>query len=323
MNRCGYTRTAEIERATGAVQGNPRAMFLAGGTTLVDLMKEDVLHPEELVDINHLPLDEVERLPNGGMRIGALVRNSQLADHPEVRRVYPVLSEALLSGASTQIRNMATTGGNLLQRTRCPYFRQPASACNKREPGTGCSALEGDNRRAAILGTSRQCVAAYPGDMAVALMALEAVLLLERGSRQRRVPLADFYLLPEESPDHETVLAHGELIRAVELPPLKARSHYLKVRDRASYDFALASAAVVLEVKAGTIGLARIALGGVGTRPWRCAEAERVLLGHRPGKSLFQEAARVALQGATPLRDNAFKVELSRRILVRALEVVA
>jgi xanthine dehydrogenase YagS FAD-binding subunit len=321
MNRCGYTRTAEPERAIRAAQGNPNAMFLAGGTTLVDLMKEHVLHPDELIDINHLPFGKLEPLPGGGLRIGALVTNSELAEH--VERSHPVLAQAIMSGASEQVRNMATTGGNLLQRTRCPYFRDPAAPCNKREPGSGCSALDGFNRSHAVLGGSQSCVATHPSDMAVALIALDAVLALRGPSGQRKVPLSEFYLLPQSTPHKENVLQRGELIEAVELPPLEGRSRYLKVRDRASFEFALASAAVVLQVSGGVVQRARVALGGVATRPWRSPDAEQILVGSAPTRARFKEAAASALEGASALRHNAFKVELARRTRVRALEEVS
>lgn len=325
MNRCGYTRTGEPERAIDAARSNPKAMFLAGGTTLVDLMKEHVLLPDELIDINHLPYDRIENLPGGGLRIGALVRNSELAHHEGVRRNYPVLSQALLSGASEQIRNMATTGGNLLQRTRCPYYRDPAAPCNKRDPGRGCSALEGFNRSHAVLGGSKSCVATHPSDMAVAMVALDAMLALRGPRGQRKVALNEFYLLPENTPERENVLEPGELIQAVELPPpiVGARSHYLKVRDRAAFEFALASAAVLLQVSGGRIMQARVALGGVGTRPWRAPDAELMLQGEPPTRARFREAAARALEGASALQYNSFKIELARRTLVRALEAVA
>ncbi|MEA2694647.1 MAG: xanthine dehydrogenase YagS FAD-binding subunit, partial [Acidobacteriota bacterium] len=267
MNPFSYTHASRPEEAVAAVAKDPRAKFLAGGTTLVDLLRLDVEQPAALVDINALPLSRIEPLPGGGVRIGALVKNSDLANDPAIRKNYPALSEALLSGASPQLRNMATVGGNLLQRTRCYYFRDPAyAACNKRVPGSGCSALEGYNRIHAVLGTSEKCIATSPGDMPVAMVALDAVVHTRRANGgERTIPIADFHVPYGEDPARESVLEHGELITAVELPatPWFARSHYLKIRDRASYEFALASAAVALDLNGGTIRAARVALGGV------------------------------------------------------------
>ncbi|MGB7191148.1 MAG: xanthine dehydrogenase family protein subunit M [Acidobacteriaceae bacterium] len=300
---------------------DPGSRYVAGGTTLIDLMKLDVETPSRVVDINLLPLSRVEAAPDGGLKIGALVRNSDLANHPEVKARYAVLSEALLSGASPQLRNMATTGGNLLQRTRCYYFRDTAYACNKRQPGSGCSALDGYNRIHAVLGASEHCVATHPSDMAVAMMALEATVHARADQRERRIALDEFYLLPGTTPDKEQVLQPGELITYVTLPRLPAgtRSHYLKLRDRAQYEFALASAAVVITTHGGRIERARIALGGVATKPWRSREAEAALEGKPAAESTFQEAAEAAMRGAKPLRDNGFKIELAKRALVRAL----
>jgi xanthine dehydrogenase YagS FAD-binding subunit len=326
MNPFAYSRAASPEAAVTAVAGDPRAAFLAGGTTLVDLLKLDVMTPATVVDINELPLSRIDELPGGGLRIGAMARNSDLANHEAVRRRYPVLSEALLSGASPQLRNMASVGGNLMQRTRCYYFRDTASACNKRQPGSGCAALAGYNRIHAVLGTSDRCIASFPGDMPVAMTALDATVHTRRaGGGERALPIAAFYVAYGEDPAKDTVLEHGELITAVELPaiPWLARSAYVKVRDRASYEFALASAAVALDLDGGEIRAARVALGGVGTRPWRSPEAERALTGARVEAATFTAAARAALAGARPYRHNAFKIDLAQRTLVRALETAA
>jgi xanthine dehydrogenase YagS FAD-binding subunit len=297
------------------------ARYLAGGTTLVDLMKLHVERPATIVDINRLPLTAIEERPGGGVRVGAMVRNSDMAHHELIRSRYPVLADALLAGASAQVRNMATTGGNLLQRTRCYYFRDTSSACNKREPGSGCPALDGCNRIHAVLGTSDHCIATHASDMCVALAALDASVRLDGPQGERVVPLAEFHTLPDDHPERDTVMQAGELITAVDLPPLPfaTRSLYLKVRDRASYAFALASAAVALDLHDGTIRESRIALGGVATRPWRARAAERVLAGRRADVALFREAAEVALSGAVPRTHNAFKIELAKRTLVRAL----
>ena len=325
MNPFRYVEENSAESAVRAVSAAPGAVFFAGGTTLIDLMKIDVLTPEALVDVNHVPLDEVE-VDGKVVRIGANVRNSQLAWHPLVRQRYPVLSEAILSGATTQLRNMATTAGNIMQRTRCPYFRDVHSRCNKRQPGSGCDAIEGVNRMLAILGTSDKCIATFPSDMCTALVILDAVVQTRRSDGStRNIPFGDFHLLPGDTPDRETVLEHGEMITHVELPdlPFARRSHYLKVRDRASYEFALTSAAVALDLDGETIRAARIALGGVATKPWRCPDAEKVLAGRRATPEAFRAAAEVALTGAVPQKHNAFKIELTRRTLVRALQEVA
>jgi xanthine dehydrogenase YagS FAD-binding subunit len=297
---------------------------VAGGTTLIDLMKLNVETPRVLVDINHLPLTQVESTSDGGVRIGAMVRNSDLANHELVKQRYPVLSQALLSGASPQLRNMATTGGNLLQRTRCYYFRDTAySACNKRNPGSGCAAMDGYNRIHAILGTSEHCIATHPSDMAVAMMALDAVVHTQGAKGERTIPLSQFYRLPGNTPQIENVLQPSELITYVTLPPVPTgtRSCYLKLRDRASYEFALSSAAVVVQVNDGKIQKAKIALGGVGTIPWRSPEAEQSLQGKPANDETFRNAAQAALAGARSLHDNAFKVKLAQLCLVRALRV--
>jgi xanthine dehydrogenase YagS FAD-binding subunit len=315
--RYSQARSVEVAAHTGGT-------FIAGGTTLVDLMKLDVMQPQKLVDINALPLSQVEEQKGGGLRIGALVRNSDLANHPAVKQRYAVLSEALLSGASPQLRNMATTGGNLLQRTRCYYFRDVDYACNKRKPGSGCSAIDGYNRIHAVLGGSEHCVATHPSDMAVAMMALEAVVHAKGQKGERQIPLHQFYLEPGTTPDRENVLEPGELITYVTLPALSegTRSHYLKLRDRQQYEFALASAAVVVRMNGGHIEQARIALGGVATKPWRSRAAEQALEGQATTEENFRKAADAAMEGAKPLRDNGFKIELAKRAIVRGLQVV-
>jgi xanthine dehydrogenase YagS FAD-binding subunit len=320
-----YAQASDEQSALSAVAANDHAKYLAGGTTLIDLMKLDVETPDTLIDITPLLLTTIGPTPSGGLHIGAMVRNSDMAHDPAVMQQYPVLSEALLSGASPQLRNMATTGGNLLQRTRCYYFRDTAMPCNKRSPGSGCSAIDGYNRIHAILGTSDKCIAAHPSDMCVALMALDAVILTQGPRGARRIPITEFYVPYGDDPARETVLERGELITAVELPalPWAARSHYLKVRDRASYAFALASAAVALEMDGGAIKQARIALGGVGTKPWRAGDAEKSLGGKTPGDDAFKAAAEIALRGAKKYKDNGFKVELAKRTLVRCLSVAA
>jgi xanthine dehydrogenase YagS FAD-binding subunit len=326
MQTFNYVKAASIDKALGATNG---AKFIAGGTTLVDLMKLSVETPSGLVDINILPLDKIEPLPNGGLRIGAMVRNSDLAWNAEVQKNYAVLSQAILSGASPQLRNMATTGGNLLQRTRCAYFREPSAGspggygCNKRTPGTGCAALEGFHRTHAVLGTSDQCIATHPSDMCVAMAALEATILVEGPKGKRTIPFADFHKLPGATPQIENALEPGELITYVDLPkPIEgAKSVYLKLRDRASYEFALASAAVVAKVEGGHIRYVRVAMGGVGTKPWRSHEAEAALMGKAVDAAHFRTAAEAALKDAKPRTDNAFKVELARRCLVRTLKL--
>jgi xanthine dehydrogenase YagS FAD-binding subunit len=295
--------------------------FVAGGTNLVDLMKLRVERPQTVVDINGLPLDRIERLPDGGLKIGALVRNSDLAHDPMVMKDYAVLSQALLSGASPQLRNMATTGGNLLQRTRCVYFRDTAHVCNKREPGTGCSAIGGHNRMMAILGTSEDCIASNPSDMNVALQALEATVQIQGTRGARSVAIKDLYLLPGKTPNKETVLEPGDLITSVTLakPVEGTRSLYLKLRDRAAYEFALSSAAIVMRMEGHRIRHVRVAMGGVGTMPWRSIEAERELEGKDVSAANFRKAAEAALKDAKPASENGFKVELAKRCLVRAL----
>ena len=301
----------------------PNVRFLAGGTTLIDLMKLNVERPARVVDINHLPLDKVELLPGGGLKIGATVRNSDLAHNPIVRRDYAVLSQAILDGASAQLRNMATTGGNLLQRTRCMYFRDTSTPCNKREPGTGCSAIGGANRTLAILGASEHCIATNPSDMNVAMTALEATIHVRGIKGERAIRIEDFFVLPGNTPQRETVLEPGDLITHVTLPAPAARSRslYLKLRDRASYEFALASAAVIVTVENRKVARARIALGGVGTKPWRSTAAEAALAGQPAAETAFRQAADTALRDAKPQSENGFKVELAKRCLVHALKL--
>ena len=299
--------------------------FLAGGTTLIDLMKLDVETPSRLLDINRLPFDKIEDLPDAGLKIGATVRNSDLAYHARVQRDYSVLSQAILSGASAQLRNMATTAGNLLQRTRCVYFRDTAMPCNKRQPGSGCPAITGSNRTLAILGASDQCIATNPSDMCIAMAALEAIVHVQGPKGARAIAFGDFHLLPGNTPHRETVLEPGDLITHVTLPPPRAgtRHVYLKLRDRASYEFALASAAVVMDRSRGTISYVRIAMGGVGTKPWRSPEAEAALTGKPANAANFRQAAEAALRNAKPQSENKFKIELAKRCLTHALQTAA
>jgi xanthine dehydrogenase YagS FAD-binding subunit len=327
MNQFNFHRATTLAQAvqsgaqSGTAQMGAEVRFVAGGTNLVDLMKLNIEMPRQVVDINGLPLDKIERLPNSGLRIGALVRNSTLAHDPNVMRDYAVLSQALLSGASPQLRNMATTSGNLLQRTRCQYFRDVAHECNKRNPGSGCAAMDGFNRTMAVLGTSDACIATNPSDMNVALTALEATIHVHGVKGDRTIAIRDFYLLPGSTPHKETILEPGDVITAVTLAPPApgSRSVYLKLRDRAEYEFALSSAAVIATVQAGTLRRVRVALGGVGTVPWRSLEAEQALEGKPVGATAFRAAAEAALQQAKPREGNAFKVELAKRCLVRAL----
>jgi xanthine dehydrogenase YagS FAD-binding subunit len=325
MESFRYEEAKTVDAALSARAAQEGSRFVAGGTTLIDLMKLNVETPELIVDINRLPLTQVETTSDGGVKVGAMVRNSDLANHELIKQRYPVLSQALLSGASPQLRNMATTGGNLLQRTRCYYFRDTAyTACNKRNPGSGCAAMDGFNRIHAILGTSEQCIATHPSDMAVAMMALEAVVHTLGAKGERTIPLREFYRLPGNTPNVENVLEPNELITYVTLPALASgtKSYYLKLRDRASYEFALSSAAVVVHTDGSRIQRARVALGGVGTVPWRSPEAEQALEGKTANEESFTNAAKAALAGARPLHDNAFKVKLAQLCLVRALRVV-
>ncbi len=330
MQSFELSRAADLSAAVAAgaasstAQQGASVRFLAGGTTLVDLMKLGVERPDRLIDINRLALDEIQPDADGGLHIGATARNSDLAHHQLVRSNYAALSEAVLAGASTQLRNAATTAGNLLQRTRCVYFRNVATPCNKREPGSGCPAITGVNRMLAILGTSEACIATHPSDMAVAMMTYDAVVHVQGVAGTRQVPLMEFYVLPGATPDAETVLQPGDLVTHVTLPPRPQgeRSTYLKLRDRASYEFALVSVAAAVTMSGGEITGARFAMGGVGTRPWRSADAERVLVGKAPGEQVFREAAEIVLRDSRPQSQNGFKVELARRCIVQALKQV-
>ncbi len=323
-----YTRANDLPSATKLLAGNPNAKFLAGGTNLLDLMKEDVERPSELVDITRLSLTQIKPVAvganKGGLSIGGLGKNTDAANHPLIRQNYPLLTQAILAGASGQIRNMATNGGNLLQRTRCPYFYEVSMPCNKREPGTGCGALEGINRMHAIFGWSEKCVAVYPSDMAVALSALDAVVTVRKANGQERIiPFAEFHRLPGDKPEQDTNLNHGELITAIELPRnnFADKSYYLKVRDRASYAFALVSVAAALESTGNRIVQARIAMGGVAHKPWRALKAEQLLVGKEATEANFKRAAEAEMADAKPLEHNAFKVELGKRSIVRALQM--
>ncbi|HEY5965322.1 MAG TPA: xanthine dehydrogenase family protein subunit M [Xanthobacteraceae bacterium] len=320
-----FARAGNVADAVRQMAASPGAKFVAGGTNLVDLMKMDVEQPAKLIDVNRLPLDKVEEIAGGGLRIGALVRNSDLAYHPQVERRYPMLSSALLAGASQQLRNMASVGGNLLQRTRCAYFYDIATPCNKRQPGSGCSAIGGLNRMNAILGTSDACIAVHPSDMCVALAVLEAKVRVTGPRGEREIPFADFHRLPGDTPQRDTNLDADELITAVELPPRGFATNYtyLKIRDRLSYAFALVSVAVGLELDGGNIREARFALGGVAHRPWRKAEAEAALRGKAAGEAAFAQAADIVLRDARGFGHNTFKIDLARRAIVRALSQAA
>ncbi|MBV9696180.1 MAG: xanthine dehydrogenase family protein subunit M [Gammaproteobacteria bacterium] len=321
MQAFEFHKPRDLEQAL-RLGAAPGAHYLGGGTNLLDLMKASVERPQRLIDINALPLAQVEPLPGGGLRLGALVRNSDAANDARVRRDYPLLSRALLNGASPQLRNMATVGGNLLQRTRCGYFTDPSfEHCNKRNPGSGCAALEGYNRMHAILGASPACVATNPSDMSVALLALDALVQVRGPEGRRSIPIADFHRLPGTTPERDTQLRPGELILAVDLPPpvFAAHSCYLKVRDRASYAFALVSAAVAVALDGPTVRDVRIALGGVAHKPWRALAAEQALRGRALDAGQFAAAAQLVTQDARPLRDNAFKVPLAQRAVARAL----
>ena len=322
MRPFDYVRAESPDAAVRAVAANPQAKFVAGGTNLVDLMKEDVERPVTLVDVTRLRLADIRATSNGGVSLGALATNATTANHPLVRQQYPLLTQAIVAGASGQLRNMATNGGNLLQRTRCQYFYDTSMPCNKRQPGSGCGAREGLNRIHAILGWSEDCVATYPGDMANALHALEAVVRVRgAGGRERTIPIDQFHRLPGDTPERDTNLAHGELIVSIELPPsrLAANSYYLKVRDRASYAFALVAVAAALELEGGAIRQARVVMGGVAHKPWRSREAEAALSGQPMNEATVRGAADLARREARPLQHNAYKVELAKRAIVRAL----
>jgi xanthine dehydrogenase YagS FAD-binding subunit len=321
MRPFNYVRATDPNAAASAIAANPHAKFLAGGTNILDLMKEDVERPSELVDITRLKLTEIKQM-RGGVSIGALATNTATANHSLIRQQYPLLTQAIVAGASAQLRNMATNGGNLLQRTRCQYFYDTAMPCNKREPGSGCGALEGLNRMHAILGWSDKCVATYPGDMANALYALDAVVRVRvAGGDERTIPINEFHRLPGDTPEKDTNLEHGELIVAIELPKsnFARNSYYLKVRDRASYAFALVAVAAALELNKGTISQSRVVLGGVAHKPWRSREVEAALSGRTASEESFRRAAEAALKHAKPLAHNAYKVELGKRAIVRAL----
>ena len=321
MNPFRYERASDAAGAVALLAQAPQGAFLGGGTNLVDHMKLGVASPDLLVDITHLPYDRIEQLPDGGIRIGAMVRNSDLAADRTIRSRYPVLAQALLAGASGQLRNLATTGGNLLQRTRCVYFQDVSKPCNKRELGSGCPAREGYHRNLAILGASEACIATHPSDMAVAMVALDAVVRVLGPDGERTIPLTSFHRLPGDEPQRDTVLEHGELITAVDLPELAfaTHSHYRKVRDRASYAFALVSVAAAIDVADGIVRDVRIAFGGVAHAPWRARKAEAVLRGAAATEENFRQAADAELADAQPLRGNAFKVPLARSTLVRTL----
>ncbi|TGE18328.1 FAD binding domain-containing protein [Hymenobacter elongatus] len=322
MNNFSYTQASTAKEATNIRKDAKDAAFIAGGTTLLDLMKADIEQHPQLVDINMLPFRGIE-LNDGSLRIGAMERMSDVGENALVLQQFPAVSEALLLSASPQLRNMASIGGNLMQRTRCGYFRDTAFPCNKRNPGSGCPAQQGDNRNLAILGGSQACIATNAGDLAVALAALDAVVLLENAKgKQRRVPLLEFHVLPGTTPQRETIIEADELIVAVLVPATAQarKSHYVKVRDRASYAFALVSAAVGLDVQGGQIRAARIALGGVGTKPWRAQEAEKLLVGKAATEENFRAAAAAAVRGAQPREHNRFKVEMVQKTIVRALQ---
>lgn len=320
MNEFAYTRADNVAAAitAGSASGTK---YLGGGSNLIDLMKYDVEKPSALVDVTRLPLDKIEEVPGGGLRIGAIVRNTDLANHPLVRERYTALSSAILQGATQQLRNMATTGGNLMQRTRCYYFYDATAPCNKRVPGSGCSAINGYNRIHAILGQSNSCIATHPSDMCVAMAAFDAVIRVQGAGGERTIPIADFHRLPGDTPQFDTNLKPGELILAVDLPPIPygKGSQYLKVRDRASYAFALVSVACAIDVSGGTVREARIALGGVAHKPWRAEAAEAYLKGKPANVETFRKAAEAELKPARGYEHNKFKIELAKRSLVRAL----
>jgi xanthine dehydrogenase YagS FAD-binding subunit len=320
-----YARATDVADAVRRIAAEPAAKFIAGGTNLIDLMKEDVERPSRLIDISRLPLKEIEETPDGGLRIGALVPNSDLAYHPLIERRYPLLASAILAGASAQLRNMASTGGNLLQRTRCYYFYDTATPCNKRAPGSGCAARHGLNRMHAILGASEACIATHPSDMCVALAALEAKVHLAGPSGERSIAFADFHRLPGDTPERDTNVRADEIVTAVELPARGFAAHYsyLKIRDRLSYAFALVSVAAALELEHDTIKAARLALGGVAHKPWRDVSVEAAMHGEPANRTTFLHAADAMLREAKGFEHNAFKIELARRAIVRALSQAA
>lgn len=325
MNSFSYHTANNLQQALSEYSRLNAALFLGGGTNLLDNLKLGVERPAHLIDVRHIGLDGIDVLPDGGLRIGAGVKNSKLAYDERIQKQYPALSEAILSGASPQLRNAATTAGNLLQKTRCYYFRDTASACNKRVPGSGCSAIPGVNRIHAILGTSEKCIATHPSDMDVAMVAFDATVRTQNASASRSIPIAEFYVPYGDDPAKETVLELGELITGVDLPAIGwfQHSHYVKARDRASYEFALASAAVALDIDNGTVKDCRIALGGVATKPWRALKAESALRGTKPIPEAFRAAAEAELAAAVPQRQNGFKVELCKRVLMQSLQTVA
>jgi xanthine dehydrogenase YagS FAD-binding subunit len=324
MRNFEYTRASDAEQAIAFHAQSPSA-FLAGGTTLLDLMKIDIMRPQRVVDVNKLPLNRIEVLDGGRVRIGSLVSNTALARDPHIVKHYPVLSQALLSGASTQLRNKASTAGNVMQRVRCGYFRDGVSPCNKRDPGTGCSAIDGFNRNVhAVLGTSEHCIASHPSDMCVAMAAIGGTVHVQGNKGERNIDFLDFHLLPGDTPWKEHALQDDELITHVvlEAPIAGSKSGYLKLRDRASYQFALASCAAILAIEGGKIRDARLALGGVGTKPWRAKQAEASLLGQAPSEAVFRHAAALALQGAHPYKHNAYKIPLGQQVIVRNLNTL-
>ena len=324
MRPFSYERTSSVAEAIALVANDRNARFLAGGTNLIDLMKDTVEAPELVIDINRLPLGAIEQTPQG-VRIGALARMSDTADHPLVKRLAPAVSAALLASASPQLRNMASIGGNLMQRTRCTYFRDVTRACNKRAPGNGCAALEGENRRHAVLGGTDNCICTHPSDFATALLATDALIETQGPGGKRTIPIAEFHVLPAADPAVETVLKHGELITAVTIPSstLAANAYYLKLRDRASFEFALVSVVASLDVRDGLIHSARLGLGGVAPKPWRAFAAEKSLIGKPSNAESFAEAADVALSGAIARRHNAFKIGMTKRAIVRAFGKVS
>jgi xanthine dehydrogenase YagS FAD-binding subunit len=321
VNNFSYVRAGGLDEAVREIAADPAARFIAGGTNILDLMKENVARPTRLVDISRLPLAAIEDTPDGGLRLGALCTNADTAYHDEVQKRYPLVSKAILAGASQQLRNMATNGGNLLQRTRCYYFYDTGTPCNKRDPGSGCPAISGLNRMHAILGTSENCIATHPSDMCVALAALEAIVQVQGAGGSRSIPFVEFHRLPGDTPHVDNTLRGDEIITSIDLPPRGFADHYayLKVRDRTSYAFALVSVAAALEMDGSTIGEARIALGGVAHKPWRVPAAEATLRGQSASEENFRRVADAYLSGARGYAQNAFKIELAKRAIVRAL----